>query len=67
MRDNHILSIIELIDYNMLFCFRTKDFTRLQSVASVIQDHRYSLNPMPAACLLNTLCGRSFVSRSANI
>jgi len=67
MRDNDLLSIITLIDYNMLPCFRTKDFTRLQSVAPVILDHRYSLNPMPAACLLNTLGGRPFVSGSASI
>jgi hypothetical protein len=45
MCDNDLLSITALIDYNMLPCFRTKDFTRLQSVAPVILDHRYSLDP----------------------
>jgi hypothetical protein len=49
MCDNDLLSIIALIDYNMLACFRTeKDFNWLQSVAPVIQDHRHSLKPMPA-------------------
>jgi hypothetical protein len=54
MSDNDLLSITVLIDYNMFPCFRTKDFSRLQFVSPVIQDHRYSLNPMSAACLLNS-------------
>jgi hypothetical protein len=59
MRDNDRLSINALIEYNMLPCFRMKRyFTKLQSVAPVIQDHRHSLKPMPATCCLNTLGGR---------
>jgi hypothetical protein len=51
MCDNDQLSITALINYNMLHCFKTKRyFTRLQSVAHVIQDHRHSLKPMLVTC-----------------
>jgi hypothetical protein len=68
MRDNDRLSITALIDYNMLPFFRmNRYFTRLQSVAHVIQDHRHSVKSMLVTCCLNTLGGRPFMSGSASI